>query len=242
MNNKDQYNNDTWYGDKENQVHGNIIGGEKVNLSKIGSSSSIVIGRGTQSYIQQGKNLEFFEYSYESVYEAIKARPEEPNLQKDSLEFLARQLHNELVQDGLPDHTRINRLLKQLSSLAPDIFERATTVLLDDNAGLSPEIHHLVERIREDCRPDIQTNKPIDEYLEKELTIHNLTPDKSKQMREDLNQLRLAVDSGNIPPVRQLLYELTHELPGMKRPLRHWLVESPATSPAIKILARNYLD
>jgi hypothetical protein len=82
---------------------------------------------------------------------------------------------------------------------------------------------------------------PLNSYLEKELMIRGLPPEKSAEMRADLNSLQSAVNDGNVRPVRQLLDELIQELPGMRQPLRHWLIESAEIPAAIKVFARKYL-
>jgi hypothetical protein len=116
------------------------------------------------------------------------------------------------------------------------------TILTNPHSELSPELIAMVQEVKDGCEPTGQINMPLASYLEKELTTHQLPPAESNRMRADLTQLQTAVDSGNVQPIRQLLVELTSALPGMRQPLRSWLVDSSDVPTAVKVFARNYLD
>lgn len=194
---------------------------------------------------QQTLERDKFERFYRSVFIAVERRPEDPNVEKEQLFFMVERIYEIVMNlNGFSkDFDFLGRSLKQLFSLAPDVFQVCVTILTNPSSELDPELVQYVEKVRQECMPmtNAASDMPIHTYLEKELMNHHLPLDKSNEMREDLEELQAAVNDGNVRPVRKLLDELLGELPGMRQPLRHWLVESAEVPPTIKVFARKYL-
>jgi hypothetical protein len=186
--------------------------------------------------------MEQFDRLYRSVYLAIERRPEDPRVKKGELHFITENIYRELLQESTASLGLVGQWLRQLHSLAPDVYLSTVSVLTNPANGLSNETRAEIERIRRECEPAVEMVMPIHAYLENELTANQKSSAVSEQMRGELEELQQAVHEGNVRPVRQLLVDLTSELPGMKLPLRHWLVDSNSIPTAIKVFARNYLD
>ncbi|MFZ0549023.1 MAG: hypothetical protein WAM60_26490 [Candidatus Promineifilaceae bacterium] len=227
------------YGYTEDEVHDENTG--DTNITYLGSNTASFYKSVNQNG-HQAKSQEKFERLYRSVYIAIERRPEDPKVSRSELVFITEKIYREVITGDPASFSQIGRLLKQLDALAPDVFQVCITVLTNPNSDLSPQLVAMVQEIKDGCEPTSQINMPLTSYLEKELTTHQLPPDQSNQMRSDLTQLQTAVDSGNVQPVRQLLVDLTSALPGLRQPLRTWLVDSTEVPTAIKVFARNYLD
>jgi hypothetical protein len=229
------------YNQSHTQLHGDIIGGDKV-YGDIGNNRSVPASKGILSEAQAPGSQEQFDRLYRSVFLAIERRPEDPQVRRGELSFIAENIHREFLHESTANLPQVRLWLKQLYSLAPDVFQTIVAVLTAPGNGLSEQTRKEVESVRKECEPVIEMTMPIHVYLENELTTKNLPPSKSEQMRVELQELQEAVHEGNVQPMRRLLGDLTQELPGMKLPLRHWLVESAGIPPAIKVFARNYLD
>lgn len=239
-NDNSQLGNNYSYGYKKDEVHDETVGGNNSTITY--NNSKNIFFQSAAVDTQQARGLDRLERFYRSVFLAINMRPEDPQVTKDELNFIAENIYKEVLRNDPAAFPQLRRWLQQLYALAPDVFQVCVTILTSFKNELAPEVIREVERVRDDCQPTVQTNMPLNAYLERELTEHHLTPDESNKMREELTQLQLEVNNGNVQPVRQLLLDLTNALPGMRQPLRNWLVESTEVPTAIKVFARNYLD
>lgn len=230
------------YGYTGDQIHDENM--EDSQLTYVAGTSKIYSkGIDFVDIQQQANGQGKFERFYRSVFIAVERRPIDPNVEKEELFFLVETIYEQVMKLNGYDSgfDQLGRSLKQLFSLAPDVFQVCVTILSNPSSELSPALVSYVEQVRKDYEPGAQTNMPLNSYLEKELVNHQLPPDKSEEMRADLHELQAAVNVGNVRPVRQLIDELITELPGMRMPLRNWLVESAEIPAAIKVFARKYL-
>jgi hypothetical protein len=225
----------------QNQLHGDIIGGDKV-YGDVTNSKIFPVSKGILSEAAYGGSQENFERMYRSVFLAIEKRPEDSRVKKGELNHIADNIYKELLQESTANLSSVRQWLKQLNSLAPDVYQTSIAVLTNPSNGLSEATRANLDSLREECQPIEEMTMPINAYLENELTTNQKSSAVSQQMRGELEELQHAVTEGNVKPVRQILVDMTNELPGMKLPLRHWLVDSNGIPTAIKVFARNYLD
>jgi hypothetical protein len=226
------------YGYTGDQIHDESI--EDSQLSYVAGNNGIY-SKGIHFNSQQTKGQERFERIFRSVYIAVERRPNDPNVEKEELVFLVNNIYQGAMEGNAVDSAILYRWLKQLYSLAPDVFQVCVTILSNPSSDLSSRVLQVVQEVKREAEPVGEMTMPLNSYLEKELMIRGLPPEKSAEMRADLNSLQSAVNDGNVRPVRQLLDELIQELPGMRQPLRHWLIESAEIPAAIKVFARKYL-
>lgn len=172
---------------------------------------------------------------------AIDRRPEDPKVARSELVYITEKIYKEVLKGDTAAYATIRLLLKQLYALAPDVFQVCVTILTNPHSELPLELMTVVQEVKDGCEPAVQINMPLTSYLEKELSTHQLPPEESNRMRDDLMELQTAVHSGNVQPIRQLLVDLTSALPGMRQPLRSWLVDSSDVPTAVRVFARNYL-
>jgi hypothetical protein len=239
-NDKSQTDSSIHYNNSQNEVHSDIIGGDKV-YGNVSASKGISFTKSVMNETQNG-GQEKFDRLYRSVFMAIEKRPEDPQVKKSELHWIAESIYKELLHEGTASYPQIRLWLRQLNSLAPDVFQTCIAILTSPVSGLSVETVAVAEEVSRDCKPTAEMNMPINVYLENELTERKLSATQSQQMRVELEQLQQAVNEGNVRPIRQLLVDLTQGLPGMRQPLRSWLVETAGVPTAIKVFARNYLD
>lgn len=225
----------------QNQLHGDIIGGDKV-YGDVTNSKIFPVSKGILSDNAFGSSQENFERMYRSVFLAIENRPEDPQVKKGELRHIAENVYKELLYEPTANLDNVRQWLKQLNSLAPDVYQTSIAVLTNPNNGLSEATRSNLESLRDECLPTTEMAMSINAYLENELTANQASSAVSEQMRGELQELQQAVDDGNVKPIRQILVDLTSALPGMKQPLRNWLVDSTGIPTAIKVFARNYLD
>lgn len=240
-NNNSQSNNFDYYYSKD-EVHSDYAGSDKY-YGKVSTSKSISLSSGVQTDGQINM-LDTFDRFYRSVYTAIERRADDPQVAREELVYIADNIYNEILRDDPETFPHIHRLLKQLYAIAPDVYLICVTVLTSPMSefSLSPALITLVKSVRESLEAGDQLEMQLNDYLERELIEHPMPPEQSAKMREELVELQSAVTNGNVQPVRQILHDLTNTLPGMRLPLRSWLVESNDVPTAIKVFARNYLD
>ncbi len=240
-NNNDNSQNATKirYTYSQNQLHGDFISGDKV-YGNDNTSKNMPMSKGILSESSYG-GQEQFDRLYRTVFLAIERRPEDPHIKKGELQFIAESIYRELMHESTANIPHIRQWLKQLNSLAPDVFQTATAVLTSKENGLAEQTRNEIQKVRDDCQPTSEMEMPIQVYLENELAAQNAPPEFSDRMRGELEELEQAVHDGNVRPVRQILGDLV-QMNGMIQPLRHWLVDSAGIPTAIKVFARNYLD
>jgi hypothetical protein len=78
--------------DREQSLHGDFVGGDKIVIGDLGGSSGVAIGRGAQSSIlQQSMRSPDLVELFRSIYLSIQLRPDEAGIGKDELVQLAQR-------------------------------------------------------------------------------------------------------------------------------------------------------
>ena len=130
--------------DREQSVHGDFVGGDKVVFSDLGGSSSVAIGRGAQSSIlQQNMRSPDLVELFRSIYLSIQLRPDEPGIGKSELVELVQHIQEEAAKGDQANSQWLERWLKQLEQYASDVFQQTVEVLASP-VVTSVSIHQLV--------------------------------------------------------------------------------------------------
>ena len=124
-----------------------VVHGDQITMGDV-SGTGIAIGRGAQAHVQQGLSGAELAAIFRAVNAQIDRRPEDPNVDKDELRDTAQNLKDEVAKGEAANATKVERWLKGLLDLAPDVAEVALTALANPVAGAATAISKLAQRLK----------------------------------------------------------------------------------------------
>jgi hypothetical protein len=74
-------------------------------------------------------------------------RPEDPNVDRDEIQGLVRQIQNETARGAAANAVKVERWLGQLKQVAPDICKLATAALVNPVAEASQTVVAAARRL-----------------------------------------------------------------------------------------------
>jgi hypothetical protein len=138
------------------EVHGDKVGGDKVEGDKITvgdvSGTGIAIGRGAQAAVTQGLGGQDIATLFAAVYQQIETRPEDPDVDKAELTETVQKVEAEAAKGEEASPKRIERWLKYLGSMAPDVLDVTVACLTNPVAGVATVIRKIAEKAKGQAR------------------------------------------------------------------------------------------
>jgi hypothetical protein len=143
---------------RDTKIGGDIVQGDKVTttthtgdnitVGDITGSSGIAIGRGTQATATTGASAAELAKVFADIYKKIEARPADPNVDKEEVKQDVRRIEQEVAKGEEANPSKLERWLKGLAEMAPDIFEVTAAALTSPAAAVSTVIRKVVEKAR----------------------------------------------------------------------------------------------
>jgi len=227
--------------DREQSVHGDFVGGEKVVLGDLVVSSSVAIGRGAQSSISQ-QNIRQPDLGelFRSIYLSIQLRPDEPGIGKDELVQLVQHVQDEVLKGDQANSQRLERWLRQLEQVASDVFQQTVEVLASP-AVTSVSIHQMVIQFGGEVEKAIP---PGADEIKQRLEESPRSADEKARLVERLELIHneiLLGEKANLGEIAYALEQLVAADPNLRQPLAAWLVDSEAIPRPVRIIAKKML-
>jgi hypothetical protein len=143
----------TVHGDevRGDKVMGDKVGGDKIQVGNISGSSGVAIGRGARATVTQGLSGDEIAKLFDSVYQRIEARPEDPTVDKEELTETVQRIEAEVAKGEAANPTKVERWLRTLASMADDIFEVTAASLVSPAAGIAAVIRKVAAKAREEA-------------------------------------------------------------------------------------------
>ena len=220
---------------------GDIVGGDKISVSITGSTG-VAIGREAQasvSYLGFGDQLG---QVFANLYETIEKRPPDPEVDKAELVAIVRSLQEELALGPQANINKVQRLLRTLSELAPDIILKTMQALDQTDIGLPSSVRKLMKEIDQ-----VRIVSPVPSYddLTTQIDDSDLPPEKKGVLLASLGSISQEVELGEKADLLKLFTHLEAMVitwPELRQPLLLWLNERESISKPIKIVARKVLS
>ena len=141
-----EHHGDTVRGDKtEVRTDGGAYIGR--NLSMTGSE---FVGR-DKTVDGQGPTATELARAFAEIYRRIEDRPPEPDLDKAEVIETVQKIEQEAAQGEEANPRRVERWLKMLAMMAPDILEVTASCLASPIAGVGTVVRKIAERARADA-------------------------------------------------------------------------------------------
>lgn len=134
---------------QEEGSHREEIGADKISVGNVTDSKAVAIGRGAQATVTEGIGGEELALLFAPVYEQIQDRPVDPDVDKEELSETVQKVVAESARGEEANPNRVERWLKNLALMAPDIFDVVSATLLNPAAGVAAVIRKVVEKAQE---------------------------------------------------------------------------------------------
>jgi hypothetical protein len=123
-----------------------IVHGDQTKVGNISNSQGVAIGRGASASVTHGLSGDEIGKLYASIYQQIKARPEDPNVDKEELNDTVEKVQKETGKGEQANPDKVARWLKSLADAAPDILDVTVATLTNPVMGVATAIRKVAER------------------------------------------------------------------------------------------------
>jgi len=114
------------------------------------NQSTLAIGRGAQVTINRGLEAEELAQAFASVYQRIEARPPDPDVEKKEIAQTVEKIETEVVKGEGANPNKVERWLKTLAMMAPDILDVTVATLTSPAAGIAAVVRKVAERAKQE--------------------------------------------------------------------------------------------
>ena len=131
-------------------------GGDRINVGNVSGSKGIAVGRGAQATVTETLGVTGDELTklFATVYRQIEARPADPTVDNDEIKETVGKVEEEAKKGEQASPGRLERLLKTLGTMAPDILDVTLACLTSPVAGITAALKKVAEKAKtEAARP-----------------------------------------------------------------------------------------
>lgn len=115
------------------------------NVTGVGIS----IGNGARSQVTQGLRGEEVVKLFNSIYQSIDTRRDDPDVDKRELTQTVRCVQQEVIKGEKANASKVKKWLGTLAKLAPDILDVTAAVLINPVTGAGSAVRKIAEIIRD---------------------------------------------------------------------------------------------
>ena len=130
-------------GDNVNQV-----GGDQIEVGDISGSSGIAIGREAQAHVQHGVSGQELARIFATVYQKIEQRPEDPDVDREEIVAEVQRIEKEAAKNEQASPNRLERWLRNLANMAPDILDVIAASLGGPVSGATAVLAKIIDKVR----------------------------------------------------------------------------------------------
>ena len=131
---------------RDKVVHGDEVRGDKITAGNI-SGEGIAIGRGAQATVNKGSGEEIA-HLFAAIYRQIETRPEDPKVEKQEIAETVQKIETEVAKSDSTSPDKVERWLKNLVMMAPDIWDVTIATLANPVAGVATAIRKVAEKAK----------------------------------------------------------------------------------------------
>lgn len=133
------------------QAQGLVVGdGAQVTqtVTEGGVHGGAVVAAGRDAQVTQGATPEQIRALFEPILRQVQARPADPNVDKEEIVAQVEQIREEAAQGAQANPKKLERWLRFLAAMAPDIGEVVIKTLTNPLYGLAEVVRKVAERAR----------------------------------------------------------------------------------------------
>ncbi len=144
-------------------IKGDMVGGDKivqgdvfdndgdVNIVTIGAGANVgqvAAGKNITQTNTQGTSAQDLAALFNAIYKQIDNRPNDPNVERSEIRETVQNIQNETTKGDEANPNKIERWMKFLKELAPDILEVTANAMLSPVSGVTSAIKKIAEKMR----------------------------------------------------------------------------------------------
>ena len=135
-------------------VGGDIVSGDKIvhgdqNTVNIGAGATVgQVAAGRNITQTQGASVQDLAALFNAIYKQIDARASDPNVERSEIRDNVKNIENEIAKGENANANKVERWMKFLQELAPDILEVTANAILNPIAGVTTAIKKIAEKMR----------------------------------------------------------------------------------------------
>jgi len=122
--------------------------GDEISVGDVRDSQGIAIGRKVTASVQQGLTADEVATLFTKIYDAIEHRLPDPDVDKDEIKETVKRIEGEVAKGEVANPGKIERWLKTLKLMAPDIFEVAVAAWANPAAGVGMVLKKVAEKAK----------------------------------------------------------------------------------------------
>ena len=123
--------------------------GDRFRVGDI-SGSNVAIGRSSQVTVSHGLSGDQLSQLFGMIYQRIDTRPEDPNVDKTEISQTVQNIEVEAVKGEQANPNKVERWLKNLAHMAPDILDVTMAALLSPTAAVAEVIRKVAAKAQQE--------------------------------------------------------------------------------------------
>jgi hypothetical protein len=132
---------------RDQVVQGDQVKGDKISIGDVASGAAVAAGRGASAEVHQGLGGDQIAALFKGLHQEISKMPEGPDktVARTALEGLEVEGHK---GEGAAE-SNVEKWLKFLAQMAPDIFNVAVSTFINPVQGLSTVFQKVAQRMKQ---------------------------------------------------------------------------------------------
>jgi hypothetical protein len=126
---------------------GKVIKSGDIHIGDV-NRSTMAVGPGARVNITRGSQKNQINVFFDQIYERIESRPADTDVDKQEISETVQNIQTEVVKSDRANVNKVERWLKTLALMAPDIFEVTVATLTNPITGLGTAIRKIAEKAR----------------------------------------------------------------------------------------------
>jgi hypothetical protein len=131
---------------------GDFVGSDQIKTGDV-SGTGTAIGHGAQATVTQSSGKTEITNLFQDVYQKIEERPEDPDVDKEEVTETVEKIEAEAAKGEEANPKKVERWLKTLGMMAPDILEVTAACLANPVAGVTTVIRKIAEKAKGEAAP-----------------------------------------------------------------------------------------
>lgn len=124
-----------------------LISRDNFNIGNI-NQSNVAIGSESRLIVNSKKSTEVIANYFETAYQRLETRLEDPNVDKTEIKETIKKIEQEVTQQEPANPNKIERWMKILEDIAPDILDVIVAGLLNPGSAVATVVRKVAERAR----------------------------------------------------------------------------------------------
>ncbi len=131
-------------------VTGDQVGGDQYTVGDISDSTGIAIGPHATATVTEGVSGPELAQLFQTVAQQIAARPADPDVDKKEIADVVAQIEKETRTREAPNENKLERWLRHLAQMAPDILDVIAASMISPVTGTTAVLKKIVDKVKKE--------------------------------------------------------------------------------------------